>query len=540
MGDTERHKETNSKFTILHFLAMQHTLYVPRQLQFSRISMILLLNRRNYDKCNQKRSDVVPNHHLTKAPAFRTLRLICVLLSILFAATRVSVARANTETTQTTSEIGCVGNLVWLDKNFNGRKDSDENGYGPITLDLVSNNLIIKSVSSENGYFELCHTPGDYTIRLLIPNGLSITKRNATDEYHDSDADQTGEINVKIVAGRTIGKYDFGLATRDNESKIASVRTKDLESIDDKKRSFNFGPWVEYRHRTEVFERFNSALLWAPPNEIIKILNDAERTSTTLILQLGSAGDWGWQYSDNTSDFTIEKWFDSTKRFTESKLIRDAIQKAIDKKVIRSIYLIDEPHHKRWDPSQQNTNYITNNQLDQMAQYIKTYWPDVKTSVRASPRALASYNRGAPKWTFLDEAFVMINYNKWAINGTIRTINGMLHRESEEAKKQGLGIIGSIQMLIGSPETSKWWDSKDPKIGTLAPVGKLQASPLELSTYTDHFIKKTNLFGFRSVRGTSYTDTVMIFRWDRNNENDWKNPHYNSVITNLINLSNGD
>ena len=466
---------------------------------------------------------------------------IIVVSCLLFAWILPSDNQANTETPiQPTSKFGCVGNLVWLDKNFNGRKDSSESGFGPITIDLVSDNDVIETVTSKNGYFELCHTAGKYILRLAIPDNYITTKRDASDDYHDSDANEHGEIRVEIVAGRNIGKYDFGLTTQDTEPEHKSIKIKESQPIDDAQRLFNFGPWVEHRHRMEVFAKFNSALLWSPPNEIIDILNDAERTNTTLILQLGSAGDWGWEYSDNTSKFTIEKWLTSTSRFTENKLIRDAIQQALNKNIIKSIYLIDEPHHKRWSPSQQDRNYITNNHIDQMAQYIKKYWTNAKTSVRASPRALASYDRGAPNWKFLDEAFVMINYNKWAKNGTIRTVGGMLHRESEEAQKQGLNIIGSVQMLIGSPETSKWWNSTDPSKGAPKPVGKLRASPLELSTYTDHFIKKKNIFGFRSNKGRSYTDTVMIFRWDRNDEADWKDPHYNAVINDLIKLSNGD
>nr|MBX2835915.1 hypothetical protein [Gammaproteobacteria bacterium] len=199
---------------------------------------------------------------------------------------------------------------------------------------------------------------------------------------------------------------------------------------------------------------------------------------------------------------------------------------AIDDGVIRGIYLIDEPHHKRWSPSGNSNNHIPNADIDEMARHIESYWPNARTSVRASPRTLISYNRGRHAWRHLDEAFLMINYRKWAQNGD-RTLEGFFKREVSEASKQGLGLIGSLQMLIGAPPSDQqWWPN-----GGAKPVGKLKLSPIEMRTYVDAFLARRNAEGVRDSNGETAVSGIMVFRWDRNNENDWDNIYFNDAIS---------
>jgi len=431
-------------------------------------------------------------------------------------------------------KTGCVGNLIWLDENGDGNKDKTEEGIYPVLVKLIdSDKKVVAQVTTNNGYYELCATVGRYQLSIHIPEGYEITKQNSgSDDYHDSDSNKQGFIEVDVVSNKNYGHHDFGLVP----NRIQVDQQDQVIEHDYAEKKISFGPWVEYRHRTEVFSQFNTALLWAPPEEIIAILKDAKESNTAIILQLGSAADWGWDFENNISNFTLAKWFAAVDKFGENDEIRIAIAKAIDSQLIRSFYLIDEPHHMRWSPGGDDSNYISNIDIDQMAEHIKSYWPNASTSVRASPRALSSYGRGRPSWKFLDEAFVMINYRKWSQNGVVRTIRNYIDRELREARKQKIGVIGSVQMLIGAPSTSSWWSESD--LGKPSPSGKLKVSPSELQSYFNHFTNPQHGFAFSNSSAQTKIDTVMVFRWDRNEEKDWQDPHYAKAISDLVRLSN--
>ena len=107
-----------------------------------------------------------------------------------------------------------------------------------------------------------------------------------------------------------------------------------------------------------------------------------------------------------------------------------------------------------------------------------------------------------------------------------------MEREITDANEQGLGLIGSIQMLIGAPTSNRtWWP--DINNGGPAPVGKLRVSPLELETYVDTFLEKRDSKGRIDLRGKRAVDAIMVFRWDRNNETDWQNGFYDFTINQI-------
>ena len=441
----------------------------------------------------------------------------------------------------------CGGNLVWIDTNGDGVKSGAESGLpgAVVTLRDYYGDQLDQQVAG-NGYFKLCTgSAGLYQIVVDIPDGYSISPQwQGNSQYHDSDASPEGVIDVELKAGRNIGKYDIGLvpsSTAQPQTAVTPVTTTTVETetttpvVQQRttpRGGVLFGPWVEVRHRNDgVFGTFNTALMAATTGTILDILNDAETTGTKTILQLGSAGEWGWNFSNNTSTFTMQKWKRSVDRFADNPAIFNAIKRSISNGQIRAFHLIDEPHHRRWSPSNQY-NHITNADLDEMARYIKSYWPNAITAVRASPRTLTFYGRQAHNWKHLDEAFLMVNYRKWANQGA-RTLEAFMEREIAEANRQGLGLIGSVQMLIGAPTSDgRFWPDRG-RNGA-SPVGKLKVSPLELRTYVDAFLERRNAAGKIDAQGTVQFDTIMVFRWDRNNERDWQDPHYSSVMSELI------
>jgi hypothetical protein len=228
----------------------------------------------------------------------------------------------------------------------------------------------------------------------------------------------------------------------------------------------------------------------------------------------------------------LAKWKASVDRFADDPIVKEDIAAAIADGTIRGICLIDEPHHTRWSPSGTSHTRIPNVDIDEMARHVKSYWPAARTSVRASARTLVSYNRDVIDWQYLDESFLMINYRKWATQGQEKTIEAFMERETADANSQGLGVIGSVQMLIGAPTSeSEWWPDLT---NGATPQGKLEVSPIELQAYVAAFFRPRNAQGVAVENGDFQINEVMVFRWDRNDEDDWTDPFYSDAMDAMI------
>jgi len=449
-----------------------------------------------------------------------------------------------------TQAEGCVGNLVWFDSNRDGRKQSSEQGVANIEVELVYPfyGVVDSDVTSSTGYFLLCGPAGEAEVHVNEPNTFAFTTlRAAGNEYHDSDADASGVVTLVVDSGKKRDGYDIGLVSVGQSESTDPVQDETEEeptepAVDPVQEELVvvqpvaewdgllFGPWVERRHRNDgVFGRFDAALTGLVTSEAIEVLEDARNSGTQLFVQLGSTQEWGWNFSNSTSTFTVAKWKRSISRFGDDPVLKQAIAAAVADGTIRGIYLIDEPHHTRWSPGGNSHTHIPNADIDDMARHVKTYWPNASTAVRASPRTLFAYGRDAIDWKYLDEAFLMINFRKWSNSGSVRTIEGFMERELDAYREQGLGMIGSIQMLIGAPASNtEWWGAGE------SPSGKLKTSPREMRAYFEAFTAKRNAAGERAASGTPWTDAVMVFRWDRNSETYWTDVHYDEAMNDLI------
>jgi hypothetical protein len=295
-----------------------------------------------------------------------------------------------------------------------------------------------------------------------------------------------------------------------------------------------FGPWVESRHRNDdVFNRFSASQIHVSVDNVLDILSDARATNTKLFMQLGHAGEWGWDFATNTSSFTLEKWKASVSGFGENPVLRSAIDEALTDGTIRGIYMIDEPHHKKWSPSGNSNHHIPNSDIDEMARFVKSYWPQARTSVRASASVLLSSNRSFDGWQYLDESFLMIHYNRWSRPANYGTIESFMEGELKVYAEQGLDYVGSIQTLTGAPLSETiWWP--DANVGGATPLERMLISPVEIRAYVDAFSETRNGEGQIDPSGDLKTDAIMLFRWDRNDEVEWQNPFYDEVITQIV------
>ena len=300
-----------------------------------------------------------------------------------------------------------------------------------------------------------------------------------------------------------------------------------------------FGPWVESQHVDEVFGRFSSGQLNVTTGEVVETLAQARAAGSSVYLQLGSEGQYGVNFADRSKSlWTMAKWKRAIDGFAKNSTYRAAIQDAIDDGTIASVYLIDEPKLvSHWGTR------ISNADIDEMARYVESYWPNASTTVRASARTMqfAEPNSEFYDWKYLDNNWIMINYTKWAKQGN-RTLEGFFEREVKAANNQGLGTIFSHQLIIGNPDNPRLgvdcpYSPTSPQAdecSSRASSGNRNAmSPSELRTYTEAMVAKRDVNGVRSASGESVACAVLVFRWDRNGETLWQNPRYDAIANEL-------
>jgi hypothetical protein len=102
-----------------------------------------------------------------------------------------------------TREAQILGNLVWLDKNKNGRQEPYEPGVGGICVNLFdeANQLIETTTTDTNGYYGFNVQPGKYTVEFVLPEWLGFTTQNVGDENADSDADpSSGRAGAEVAS----------------------------------------------------------------------------------------------------------------------------------------------------------------------------------------------------------------------------------------------------------------------------------------------------------------------------------------------------
>jgi hypothetical protein len=92
-----------------------------------------------------------------------------------------------------------VGNFVWDDLDHDGRQDAGEPGIAGVTVQLwngAKNDLIDSAVTNASGIYQLtAPTPGDYRVRVLLPNAALdqfSPKDAAADDLTDNDVNPSG------------------------------------------------------------------------------------------------------------------------------------------------------------------------------------------------------------------------------------------------------------------------------------------------------------------------------------------------------------
>ena len=111
----------------------------------------------------------------------------------------------------------CVGNLVWLDENKNGIVDAGEEGIEGVKVHLLdaNGNEVATQNTNANGNYHFCGLePGDYKIKIDIPNAYTLTARTSKNgEDNDSDINPATNTTSKITltSGEDDTTWDAGL-----------------------------------------------------------------------------------------------------------------------------------------------------------------------------------------------------------------------------------------------------------------------------------------------------------------------------------------
>lgn len=104
-----------------------------------------------------------------------------------------------------------IGDLVWHDKNKNGRQESIEPRIAGATVKLYQDTTLIATTTTDtNGFYQFDHLlAGTYKVEFVLPDGFTqVSPANATSDDLDSDGPITGPIT--LAAGATNNTVDQG------------------------------------------------------------------------------------------------------------------------------------------------------------------------------------------------------------------------------------------------------------------------------------------------------------------------------------------
>ena len=317
---------------------------------------------------------------------------------------------------------------------------------------------------------------------------------------------------------------------------------------------------------------------------VVNILNAAESTNTSLDIQLGSSGEYGWNFSTGRGNFNINNWKDMVSKFGKidrpafngngtiegDPAAHAAIIKAINNGTIKYFFLIDEPNHPRWSPqwnglhggaSTGSSNYVTNAHLDEMAAWIKTVFSEanqpINSIVRTSAMNLAVGRGGLYDFQHMTHSYFTISSTKWvsANPGNNKGLewwmtekdnffNGVaeLGAYSRQNLKMSMMVQAGFESK-GNPWTSsknfasEWWqgDIQYPYNGV---TSYIKAAPGEMDYWIKSMLSPRNpATGVLDPNGQRLIDDFVIFRADRlptdSGKLPWQRSHYRDFLSQL-------
>ncbi|KAL3782315.1 hypothetical protein HJC23_001923 [Cyclotella cryptica] len=114
--------------------------------------------------------------------------------------------------------LASVGDLVWLDLNYDGIQDTDEPGFPfPVTINLydyLNKELLSTFTTGTTGAYAFKHlTPGNYELEFLLEEGDTLSPPfKGSDKALDSNVDpKTNKALVTLISGEVNDSVDAGI-----------------------------------------------------------------------------------------------------------------------------------------------------------------------------------------------------------------------------------------------------------------------------------------------------------------------------------------
>jgi hypothetical protein len=255
------------------------------------------------------------------------------------------------------------------------------------------------------------------------------------------NADRLGPATLAdnpILASDSVSSIDDGATFVDGDT-LTDAQLEANEALPEasfasgalSKRGIAFGP---YNLPSNLYNStYTGSAIAAGPSDIIPRLQAARRSGARVLVRM-SAREKYWLNRNHTVN--LSKWKAQIARFKRLNL-----QQFIKDGTLLGHILIDEPH----DKSNWGGKPVPFATLEAMARYSKQLYPGLTTVVRS----YATWLQGARfRWKYLDATMAQYSARKGEVNKWIRA-------ESSAARKEGLGLIVSLNVLNGGNRASR-------------------------------------------------------------------------------------
>jgi hypothetical protein len=182
-----------------------------------------------------------------------------------------------------------------------------------------------------------------------------------------------------------------------------------------------------------LVDPYTSAVQPAKPEAILGDLAAARARGARIVVNFAGGGARGGPV-DPSGRFDYDSWKALVDRF---RPIADQLNGYVADGTLFANLIIDEPSaKKRWG------GVVPSATLDQMAQYSKSLFPDLITTVREGPRELQNYS-----WRYLDASWAQYTARRAPVGEYVST-------EVAAARAKGLGLIVGLNISKGGDGTS--------------------------------------------------------------------------------------
>jgi hypothetical protein len=282
-----------------------------------------------------------------------------------------------------------------------------------------------------NHIFTLAHRTARLRTLALVAAGLTIAGCDNADRLGPATLGDGADLDNPTVVTEDSPTFVDGDTLTDAQLDANEALPEAAFLTGATAKGIAFGP---YNLPSSAYSStFTGSAIAVGPGDVISRLQAARRAGARVLVRL-SAGDRHWLNRNHSVN--LNKWKSQIARFKRANL-----QSYIKDGTLLGHILIDEPHDKaNWGGKP--VSFAT---LEAMARYSKQLYPGLTTVVRS----YATWLQGANfRWKYLDATMAQYSARKGEVNKWIRA-------EASSARREGLGLIVSLNVLNGGNKASR-------------------------------------------------------------------------------------